>query len=105
MASNKQGSKQFIYVYKTPFGVWADFDYNKAAGKIVETLDATDPYKVMEFPGTAMPDRVRALAERLVIEKGRPQVPEPPPTPPAPKLPTTFWGRLKYAFTGELDAE
>ncbi|OGT57387.1 MAG: hypothetical protein A3E01_07100 [Gammaproteobacteria bacterium RIFCSPHIGHO2_12_FULL_63_22] len=97
----KKQSKVFIYVYKTAAGVWADFDYNKAVGHIVETIDATDPYKVMEDPGRAMPGRVKALAERLILDR-------PPPRPeivevqvPA-KLPDTLWGRLKFVVTGEL---
>lgn len=97
-----QPKKVFIYVYKTPAGVWADFDYNKAVGKIVETLDATDPYKVMADPGRAFPTRVRALAERLILERPAPQEVVPAPSVAAPKLPDTFWGRLKFVFTGEI---
>lgn len=95
--------KVFIYVYKTAAGVWADYDYNKAVGRIVETFDATDPWKVYNNPGTAMPERVRALAERLILERGpvdqATKIVEVPVPAPAPK---TFFGRLKYAFTGEI---
>lgn len=92
--------KTFIYVYKTPAGVWADLDYNKAVGHVVETLDATDPYKVIADPGRAFPTRVKALAERLALD-GPPRVVSSVVEVPA-KLPTTFVGRLKYLFTGKI---
>ena len=93
--------KVFIYVYKTPAGLWADYDYNKAVGRIVETFDATDPYKVMENPGRAMPGRVRALAERLILERPA-AVPTVVEVQVPVKLPQTFWGRLKFVLTGEI---
>lgn len=87
-----------IYVYRTPSGIWADCDYNKAINnELLETHNLNDPDKVINNPGKLLPGRVKALAERIKADRAFYKNTN---IVSGEVLQGSFWRRMRWLFRG-----
>jgi hypothetical protein len=80
---------------------WADYDTSTESGTVLKQCSVDterEIRKLISNPGPWVPERVRALAQRALVEKL--QYPR-PPLHPKRVLDRTFLGRLKFLFTGK----
>lgn len=95
------GHQTNIYVFQREDGsLGADFSLEKAQrlGKIKKKVSLKNPQDVINNPGELLPDRVRALAERALQERGSALIINLPYIEPQKK---GFWTYIKSLFLGD----
>lgn len=92
-----------IYLFRTPNGTkWADYQVPRSVPKkdVLGQFDLTNPQAVIDNPGKIIPERIKSLAHRHLLQLQF-EVPEPVAVIPPKLVSLSLWQRLVWLITGK----